>query len=217
MRRLSRLALFSFAGLVLLVAVAETASGQDGRRLPRELWNEYPLDPVKGETDPALGGVDQPKTRSESQPTRTRTASADGRSLLLPLVAGIGGAAVLLLMAAGAALRVRKNRLRQLASLRPRGTGTGEVIQRAKVATPSSEGDPVPESYPEEDGEQPASSKVHARASEAIGKKTVSTRPPPKKQRDVASGLPPWKTNRSGGSPRLAKGCSVSPSPPPKE
>jgi hypothetical protein len=217
MRRLSRLALFALAGLVLLMAVAETASGQDGRRLPRELWNEYPLDPVKGETDPALGGVDQPETRSESQPTRTRAASADGRSsVLLPLVAGIGGAAVLLLMA-GAALRVRKDRLRQLASLRPRGRGIGEVTPRARVATPGSEGDPVPESYPEEDGEQPASSKVHARASEVIGKMTVSTRPPPKKQRDVASALPPWKTNRSGGSPRLGKGCSVSPSRPPKE
>jgi hypothetical protein len=216
MRRLSRLALFAFAGLVLLVAVAGTASGQNGQRLPRELWNEYPLDPVKGETDPALGGADQPKTPGESQPTRTRAANADGRSLLLPLVAGIGGAAVLLLVAAGAALRPRRDRLRQLAGLLPRG-GTGEVMPRAKVATPSSEGDPVPESYPEEDGEQPASSKVHARASEAFGKKTVYTRPPPKKQRDVASGLPPWKTNRSGGSPRLGKGRSVSPSPPPKE
>jgi hypothetical protein len=210
-RRLSRLALFAFAGLVLLMAVSETASGQDGR-LPRELWNEYPLDPVKGEMDPALGGADQLKTRRESQPTRTRAANADGRSLFLPLVAGIGGAAVLLLMAAGAALRVRKDWLRQLASLRPRGAGTGEVMPRAKVATPGSEGDPVSESHPEEEGEQPPSSKVHARASEAIGKKTVSTRPPPKKQRDVASALPPWKTNRSGGSPpRLGKGCGVSP------
>jgi hypothetical protein len=130
-RRLSRLALFALAGLVLLVAVAETASGQSGPRLPRELWNEYPLDPVKGETDPALGGVEQPKTPRESPPTRTRAASADGRSLLVPLVAGIGGAAVLLLMAAGAALRVRKDRFRLLASLRHRGTGARPKVRIA--------------------------------------------------------------------------------------
>jgi hypothetical protein len=216
-RRLSKLALFALAGLVMLVAVVETASGQDGRRLPRELWSKYPLDPVKGETNPAIGGAHQPKTASESQATRTPAANGDGRSLLLPLVAGIGGAAVLVLMAAGAALGARKDQFRLLASLRHRGAGTGEVMPRARVTTPGLEGDPVPESPPEEDGEQPASSKVHALASEAIGKKTVSTRPPPKKQRDVASALPPWKTNRSGGSQRLGKGWTVSPSPPPKE
>jgi hypothetical protein len=142
------LTVLSVAALVVLALTAPPAGAQAQEpRLPRELWNTYPLDPTRGETgeqSTGSGGA----TRSDSRPPAATTTAraprgtpqADGGASVPVLLAALGGLAWLL--AAGLAVviarrrgRLLPQRLRRRRTVIARGArGAGRSLPALAVA-----------------------------------------------------------------------------------
>jgi hypothetical protein len=73
-RRLVRCAVVAF---LVLAGTWGTANAQSSRSTPKELWSEYPLNPVEAETNPAIGASET--TRSGRLTTREGAGEPAGR------------------------------------------------------------------------------------------------------------------------------------------
>jgi hypothetical protein len=210
---------WALAVVVVVAGGAKSANAQEQPRPPTELWQMYPLDPVKGETNPAIGANDQSRSTTtteeerepiaEVQPSeRAPETSSEGASFVLGVAVVIG--LVVLVIAAGA---LPESSTRQ--SVAPTGgdANPGELDLTRTLAT-SKPTHPLPDDFDvEESAEGRAPPKVDARGTKPPSKKIllIPAAPPPKKQVHVASALPPGKSLAHDDQPPPAKGGSASP------
>jgi hypothetical protein len=209
--RLHTLVPWALAVAVVLAGGAKGANAQEQPRLPTELWQKYPLDPVKGETNPAIGANDQSRSTTtteeerEVQPSeRASETSSDGASFVLAVVIVI---AALLVIAAGA---LPESSTRQSVGPPVGDANPAELALTPTLAT-SKPTHPLPDDF---DVEQPAERRAPPKVN-APGTKPPSNKilpnpaaPPPRKRVDLASTLPPGK---SPDQPPPAKRGSASP------
>lgn len=214
--RLHTLVPWALAVAVVLAGGAKGANAQEQPRLPTELWQKYPLDPVKGETNPAIGANDQSRSTTtteeerEVQPSeRAPETSSDGASFVLA-VAIVIALVALLVIAVGA---LPKSSTRQSVGLPVGDANPAELALTPTLAT-SKPTHPLPDDF---DVEQPAERrgppKVNAPGTKPPSNKILPNPagPPPRKGVDLASALPPGKSPEHHDQPPPAKRGSASP------